>query len=116
MSFVHKKTVTLLSLITFLSPLGRHSRKTLFYTFSLESMSKDLTHDEEALGFSVSFFRDMFPSLEFTTLSWKIAKGQLFERARLEEECLHFLLLLSVKILRNYAQWAICGKDVQGKE
>lgn len=45
------------------------------------------------------------------TLSWKIAKGRLFERARLEEECLHFLLLLRV----NYALWAICGKDEQGK-
>lgn len=33
----------------------------------------------------------------------------------LEEACLHFLLLLRVKILRNYALWAICGKDVQGK-
>lgn len=58
MSFVHKKTVTLFSLTTFLSPLGRHSRKILFYTFSLESMSKDLTHDNEALDFSVPFFRD----------------------------------------------------------
>lgn len=58
MFFMHKKTVTLFSLTTFLSPLGRHSRIALFYTFSLESVSKDLSHDNEALGFSVPFFRD----------------------------------------------------------
>lgn len=41
-------------------PLGRRARRTLFYTFSLESVCKDLTHDNEALGFSVPFFRDCF--------------------------------------------------------
>lgn len=58
MSFVNKKIVPLLSLTTFLSPLGRHSRRTLFHTFSLESVFKDLAHDNEALGFfSAPFFR-----------------------------------------------------------